>query len=1418
MDEARSLQYSIDVRANVEKAEQDIQNLISQCGRLRAEAAGTVGISADADVEQAAENIRELTGEIGALQSDANADIIVSADTGQAEANVRDLTECIGNIEADSVEIHADTEQAQTDVQELADTITNLGRDPPDIEIDADTSEAERNIRELTDDIGEVTGRADSIGSAFRRSFLASENSGNALALSLRSGVGGALTYAGHQAVEFRDNVVTRMQEAANRIVGSARDIGQGFAHPITTIRTGLGGAIDHARNRFIDFVRGADEAAESADHVGDSSSGSEPEVEGLGDTAERSGGKLEKLGGIMRGIGKAAAVGLTAATVAVGGFAASSINAGMTFDSSMSQVAATMGYTVEELNDSTSAASQNFSQLREFAMEMGANTAFSASQAADALNYMALAGYDAETSMTMLPNVLNLAAAGGIELASASDMVTDAQSALGLTLDETSELVDKMAAASSKSNTSVQQLGDAILTVGGTAKGLAGGTTELSMALGVLADNGVKGAEGGTALRNMILSLSAPTDKAAAQLKSLNVEAFDAEGNLRPLNETFGDLNNALTALTPEKQTQALSEIFNRVDLRSVNAMLGTSSERWYELGVAIDGAWVSMGSLSDSLSDVGLDLTDMQSNLSKLGVSESDFSDLLKISGGNAELFTEALLEAADAGVSQADVIAALGGNLEDLQTAFDNTSGAAANMADTQLDNLAGDITLFKSALEGAQIVISDELSPSLREFTQFGTEAVTALSEAFQEGGLAGAMDVLGSVLSDGLSMVIGKLPTAVDAGMQLLGALGRGLLDNMPMMMDAAVQIVTILGDGILSSLPVVVGAAMQVIASLASGIGGMLPSLIPSVVETVMLIAGTLIENLPLVLDAGMQLISGLADGIIGAVPVLIGQLPELIEQIVGFLSESLPEIFEQGASILLSITEGLIGAIPLLSEQLPQMILSIVGFVTENLPTILEQGVLILTNLTAGIIGALPELIGQLPTVISSIVGTLSENFPAIVSTGVTLLLDFAAGIISAIPQLVAQLPAIGAAILGALSEIPGLVISVGKNIVEGLWSGISSMAGWVADKVKGFAGGIVDNIKGFLGIHSPSTVFAEIGDNMALGLGGGFDRSMKGVAEDMKGAIPMSLDGPEVSIPDVDNAMGELLKSSGVDWQKYSNEAWAASDNMFAGLIEDLKYNLGELGTSTDELQDYLQSEYNLASEDALSVANSFEMVSGLIEDLKYNLGELGTSADELQEYLQFEYDLDTEDAFEAVKALQNGLGGFAPPPSEDIELPETTDYSVNPIMGDLNIPQVADVSYGVHPVVEGIKPPQIPGMTFEVSPLVDDFSPPGYEESMGTDDSDDGDPERAGGGGDDDGNPKLVESSNSAGGGGPISFAPVINVEIIVRGNADRDTLENVRSEFMPEFEARVRALFDEFREEELQRMSLKNQYAF
>ena len=325
-----------------------------------------------------------------------------------------------------------------------------------------------------------------------------------------------------------------------------------------------------------------------------------------LGKSLDEAGKKAETAG---KSLTKYITVPLTAA-------GAASVKAGMDFDSAMSQVAATMGTTTDDIKD-----------LRDYAIKMGSSTSFSATEAAEALNYMALAGYDADTSMKMLPTVLNLAAAGGMDLATASDAVTDAQSALGLSTDETTTLIDQMAKASSKTNTSVEQLSTAILTVGGTARTMKGGTEELTAVLGVLADNGIKGSEGGTALRNILLSLQSPTDKAAKTLKEMGVSVYDSEGNMRSMTDILADMNGALSDMTGEERAKALSSVFNKRDLKSVNALLNTSTDRWEELGLALDDA----GGAAEKMAATQLDnlkgsLTLLKSALEGAAIAVSD------------------------------------------------------------------------------------------------------------------------------------------------------------------------------------------------------------------------------------------------------------------------------------------------------------------------------------------------------------------------------------------------------------------------------------------------------------------------------------------------------------------------------------------------------------------------------------------------------------------------------------------------------------------------------------------------------------------------------------------------------------------------------------------------------------------------
>lgn len=637
----------------------------------------------------------------------------------------------------------------------------------------------------------------------------------------------------------------------------------------------------------------------------------------------------LSKLGSALGTISKVAAAAIGVATTAAVAFAKSAVDAGMEFDQGMAQVAATMGTTVDQIGD-----------LRDFAMEMGAKTAFSATQAAEALNYMALAGYDAQTSMAMLPNVLNLAAAGGIELASASDMITDAQSALGLTLEQTNAMVDQMARASSKTNTSVAQLGEAILTVGGTAQYMAGGTAELNAVLGVLADNGIKGSEGGTHLRNILLKLSSPTKDATALLDKLGVQVFDAEGKMRSFADIFPELNAAMSTMTDQERLDAMSTLFNSRDIASATALLSTTTERWTELG--------------DALGDC----------------------------------------------------------------------AGAAEQMANTQLDNLAGDITLFKSALEGAQITLSDQLTPTLREFTQFGTEAVTSLSDAFKEGGLSGAMAALGGVLSDGLNRLVAAAPQAMNAGMQLLGALGQGILDNLPMITDAAIQVILMLVSGIASALPQVAGAAVDVAASLITGIAEALPDLLPELIGAIVGIfttlssrlAGTLPELVPLVVDALLDAIEMLTN-------------PEV-----------LTALFDAAVQIMVGLGKGLIAALPRLLQSIPR----------------------ILSNLCQALIQSIPILLAGLGELFGPVGDWLSEKFSGIwesIKGAFGSVADWFSGIFS-----------------DAWTAITGAFASVGE-FFSGIWSSItgafSAAASWfnttVAEPVKAVFRGVWEAVSGF-------------------------------------------------------------------------------------------------------------------------------------------------------------------------------------------------------------------------------------------------------------------------------------------------------------------------------------------------------------
>lgn len=380
-------------------------------------------------------------------------------------------------------------------------------------------------------------------------------------------------------------------------------------------------------------------------------------------------------------------------------------------FDDAMRQVQATMNATAEETERLTAAA-----------REAGASTRYTAAQAAEALNYLALAGYNADEAIESLPVVLQLAQAGSIDLAYASDLLTDSMAALGKGIEDMTGFADQMAVTSQKSNTNVAQLGEAILTVGGTAKQLKGDTVELNTALGILADNGIKGSEGGTALRNMLLSLTAPTDSAAAQLKALGVSVYDAEGNMRGLNEIFAELDAGMAGFSDAQRNAALSEIFNKRDLKSAEAMLANYGDRWNELSGYISEAEGATAQMADTMEGgLGGSIRSLQSALEAVEISAGD--SLSGVAKGAIDEITGILREAAEGANVEEILTRLINGASAALPGAVEKLAAAIPGLVRSGLGNVMPNLTqnVFEAAgtLVGNVIAMLPELAPALGE---------------------------------------------------------------------------------------------------------------------------------------------------------------------------------------------------------------------------------------------------------------------------------------------------------------------------------------------------------------------------------------------------------------------------------------------------------------------------------------------------------------------------------------------------------------------------------------------------------------------------------------------------------------------------------------------------------------------------
>lgn len=503
--------------------------------------------------------------------------------------------------------------------------------------------------------------------------------------------------------------------------------------------------------------------------------------VNGLGKTAESG---VSKLGNVV----KTAAVGIGGAMVAIGGYA---IKVGSDFESAMSNVAAISGATGDDLQ-----------MLKDTAQEMGATTQFSATEAANALSYMALAGWDANQSASALPGVLNLAAASGMELASASDMVTDYMSAFGMSCEQSGYFADMLAYAQSNANTTAELLGESYKNCAANMAAAGQDVETTTSLLAMMANQGLKGSEAGTALAAVMRDLTAKMSDGAIKIGDTSVAVQDANGNYRDLTDILQDVESATNGMGDAEKAAALSSTFTADSIKGLNLILnaGVSNAADFENQLR------NSSGTAEQMADI------MNDNL----------AGAMKSLQSRAETLGNAIYESFS--VQLKDAVNAAADALGSLTDAFE-TSGIEG--AFNQLGILAQ---------QGIQTIIAQ--APAM---TQAAAEMINNFASGLAEG--------IPNVLAQALPLILQfteslreNAGTLIDAGLNLILQLAQGIANSLPLLIEYIPQIITNIAGIINDNAPKILATGVQILATLALGIIQALPVLIASLPNIILAI------------------------------------------------------------------------------------------------------------------------------------------------------------------------------------------------------------------------------------------------------------------------------------------------------------------------------------------------------------------------------------------------------------------------------------------------------------------------------------------------------------------------------------------------------------------------------------------------
>lgn len=575
---------------------------------------------------------------------------------------------------------------------------------------------------------------------------------------------------------------------------------------------------------------------------------------QGLKDAEGNASSSTSKIGGAFKTVGKVAKTAMVAGSAAAVAFTKTSIDAGMNFDTAMSQVAATMGTTADKIGN-----------VKAKAEEMGRTTKYTATEAAEGMNILAQAGLSADEQISGIGTVLNLASAGAMSLEESASYTAGAVKGFGDSMSNASYYADLMAKGATLANTDVRGLGEAFSGSAATAKNYGQAADSVTLSLLRLAEQNVTGSEASTALNRAMADLYTPTDDASKALDQLKVSAYKTNGEAKDFNDLVDELNGSLQGMTAEQKNNALATIFTTQGLQAFNKMTASSDATVQKFWKGIqDSSGSAAQQAATQLDNLQGDITLLSSATEGLQLAfYNTFSGTIRgaIKGITSEV--SGLAEAMESG----------------------GISGA--------LSKLAQDAINFSGQLPGLTKIGGDLINGLISSVTQNSGSITTAVGQLLNN---------LASTISTGLNVF-------TSVGVNLLTTIASGMTQGIPTFLGQALPMLTQFTESLRSNAGKLINAGLTLIQNIAQGLINSIPVLIAYVPTIITNLAGIINDNAPKILATGVTIITNLAIGLVRAIPLLIANLPKIITAIVSVFTAF--NWFSLGKNIVTGIIKG---------------------------------------------------------------------------------------------------------------------------------------------------------------------------------------------------------------------------------------------------------------------------------------------------------------------------------------------------------------------------------------------------------------------------------------------------------------------------------------------------------------------------